>query len=287
MKIAVSGQTLSEKYSLKETLEIIGGYGVKFIEIWPGNLPALSENVSKDSYVDRDVKEAKKLLEEYKIAVSAVSFSGAFADDLASDSSAYEKELCRAVEIAEELGAKLVNHYCYYLSLEQMDFAKLDACMGPALSLAKEKGIVLALENEAHDMTQTAKGMLEIVEHFADDHFKTTFDATNYYQAGEEGFPECYELLKEHIAYIHVKNGCVFDKDRGHIERFRGQKMTGTLEGKEIYYTPTTQGAVNMDGVIRRAKADGYDGFYNVEPHCPVDDVEMFLKQDLEYLLSM
>lgn len=47
--------------------------------------------------------------------------------------------------------------------------------------------------------------MKTIVEHMNSEYFKTNFDATNYYQAGYEGFPYAYEVLKEYIVHVHIK----------------------------------------------------------------------------------
>lgn len=284
MKLGVSGQILGTKYDLAETLRIIRGYQVDHIEIWPCNIAPVGEVISPDSYEGRDVASAAKILKENGMQVSAVSFSGAFNRELTADPDKYSEELCRTVEVAHALGARFVNHYCYYLSMEELDFGRLHRCFDRALELAQRLGVDLVLENEAHDQSGTARGMLKILEEFDHPSFKTNFDATNYYHASEEGYPYAYQLLKPHIGYVHLKNGSVFHPELGDSETFRGAAMSGAMSGHDIYYPFIWQGAVNIDGLLERLKQDDYEGFCVLEPHCPVEHIPMFLLTDLTYI---
>ena len=56
-------------------------------------------------------------------------------------------------------------------------------------------GIIMALENEAHDCTSTPEKMRRILEYFNHPNFKTNFDAVNYFHASCEGFPGAYKAL--------------------------------------------------------------------------------------------
>ena len=145
MKIGVSGQSLGQISSLEETLDFLHELGVSYLEVWPCNIPSFSGENHNDTYANRDVAAAAAMFAKKGIGVSAVSFSGAFAKWLADDEQFYQAELLRAVEVAHELGAKIVNHYCFYLSLHELDVDRLKRVMTPALERAKEYGIVLAL----------------------------------------------------------------------------------------------------------------------------------------------
>ena len=112
------------------------------------------------------------------------------------------------------------------------------------------------MENEAHDITQSPEGMKTIVEHMNSEYFKTNFDATNYYQAGYEGFPYAYEVLKEYIVHVHIKNGCFYHPEFGHEKQCRG----GRLE------------------------KDGYTGFCTMEPHTTPEKCLDFYREETAYL---
>ena len=175
----------------------------------------------------------KKILEKYQIKAACVCFGAGFDKELAKDPELFSRELERAVEIAYELGAKVVNHYCYHVAMgPEISFSELEKYYGRAIRKAKQRKIYLALENEAHDITQSPEGMKTIVEHMNSEYFKTNFDATNYYQAGYEGFPYAYEVLKEYIVHVHIKNGCFYHPEFGHEKQCRGGKMTGMFAGK-------------------------------------------------------
>ena len=93
---------------------------------------------------------------------------------MAKDPELFSRELERAVEIAYELGAKVVNHYCYHVAMgPEISFSELEKYYGRAIRKAKHRKIYLALENEAHDITQSPEGMKTIVEHMNSEYFKT------------------------------------------------------------------------------------------------------------------
>ncbi|WP_028611579.1 sugar phosphate isomerase/epimerase family protein [Paenibacillus harenae] len=285
MKLAISGQVFAETHHLEETLEVISRYGVKTIEIWPGNIAALEEEVCPDTYEGRDVSSAKKVLDQFGFSVSCVSMSAAFHSVISADLGTYAAALVRAVEVAKQLGAKLVNHYCYNLSLNIVpDLERIKQAMTPALRLAEREGIVLCLENEAHDATQTPEGMLSIIKAMDSPNFKTNYDAANYYHAGQEGFPFAYNLLKPHIAYVHLKNGCICNPTLGHSEKSKGSVMTGPLAPNYIYYPTLPEGAVNIDGMLDRLSKDGYSGYCTIEPHTKPELAEHYLQVETAYV---
>lgn len=268
MKIGVSGQSLGKILGLEETITFLRELNVKCMEVWPCNLPVSGDSVFGDTYENRNAERAARILEEGKIQVSAVSFSGAFSGQISGDEKRYSRELVRAVETAHILGAGIVNHYCYFLSLHSLDLEKLKRCMSDALRLAKQYGITMVLENEAHDMTKTPPEMKRIVEAFHDSSFQTNYDAVNYYEACEEGFPYAYDVLKDYIGYVHIKNGC----------------RSGSLSGKKVLYTSIEEGAVNIRGLLDRLRKDCYQGYCIIEPHCPPEEVREYLRRDIDWL---
>jgi len=287
MKLGISGQVLSETKSLEEILQILKKHDVKNIEIWPCNISGTDNNskICPDTYEGRDILKAKDILKEYGIAVACVSMSAAFNREISSNVEVYASALRYTVEVAKELGASYVNHYCYYLCLEEAsDAVRMMKYWEPALNLAEREGIVMCLENEAHDATRTPVGMYRIIEQLGSKNFKTNYDATNYYHAGQEGFPHGYDVLKDHIAYVHIKNGCIYDPDSGHSEKSKGTPMTGAFASNNIYYPPIPEGAVNIDGLLLRLERDGYDGFCVLEPHTTAENAEGYYFQEVGYL---
>lgn len=287
MKLGISGQALSKTRTLEEVLQVLQRFQVNAIELWPENIPAMAgEQYMKGAYRGRDIQKAKEILNRYSVDVACVTMGGAFNRDLVMGVEGYARELVYAVEAARELGAKLVNHYCYHICLmdEALDMGRIIKYFEPAVKKAEELDITLVLENEAHDATRTPEGMLAIVRAVDSSRFKVNFDATNFYHASCEGFPHAYEVLKSHIGYVHLKNGCIFHVGSGHDEYAKGSIMTGVNEGKYIYYPPLPRGAVNMDGLLYRLEMDGYGGYCTLEPHTTPEQVEQYYCEEVAYL---
>ena len=71
-----------------------------------------------------------------------------------------------------------------------------------------------------------------------------TWDPANAAAAGEEAFPSGYHHVRAHITYVHCKNWL---PGRGNVS--------------------IQEGMVNMSAQVAALKADGYTGYYCVEPH--------------------
>ena len=75
-------------------------------------------------------------------------------------------------------------------------------------------------------------------------HFKAIFDFANFVQCGEDT-QECYDLLKDEIVYIHIKDAVSTDSQN---------VVCGTGEGK-------------IPEILAQAIDSGYKGFLTLEPH--------------------
>jgi len=254
MQLGISGEALERTKTLEEILWILQDNGVDTIEIWPTNIPVQGNSVNHQAnrYEGRRIESAKELLKRYGIRVACVTMSGGFDEHMAANVQEYAAALRYTVEVADELGAEVVNHYCYYLSMnENANMRELMVYFESAIKKAEELGIKLALENEAHDATRTPVGMLRIIQAIDSKNFQTNFDACNYYHASQEGYPYAYEVLRDHIVYVHLKNGCIYDPNREHSAESKGTVMTGEFARNCIYYPPIPDGAVNVDGLLR------------------------------------
>ncbi|HWQ78153.1 MAG TPA: sugar phosphate isomerase/epimerase family protein [Anaerovoracaceae bacterium] len=285
MKIAVSGETPGKMYPLSEIAQLIRGYGARAIELWPENVPAGSGQTVHRLYRNRDLGAAKSILDQEGVAVACVAFGGAFDRSIAGDEALYSKELAEAVNAAKYLGVKYVNHYLYYLSMEdRADTERLKRLFSPAIEKAEAAGVTLVLEDEAHDSTKNPVEMLRILEAMDSKYFKVNYDAVNFYQASYEGFPYAYEILKDKIAYIHIKDGCLYVPEHGHSPDALGGMMSGANSGRSIYYPMMGTGILNIYGLIRRIKADGYEGWCTLEPHTTPELWHTYIQAEISYL---
>lgn len=286
MKLAISGENLSYTDDLEFICGVLNANRIQNIELWPLNCePEAGAGVHPRLYSGRDLKKAKKILEAREISVCCVSFCGSFAKDLVEDPARYAKEFARTIEVADYFGARLVNTYCHLISeADQVDGPLLEAYYGDGLARARELGITIVLENEAHDMVRTPERMKAAVDYFDSHHFKTNFDATNYYQASFEAFPLAYDILKDDIAYVHLKNGRIYRSEFCPNENWLGGDLSGPNAPGKIYYTLLEEGCVNMHDLLHRLQKDGYDGYCTLEPHSIREEILAYYEPELEYL---
>ncbi|MGI5894943.1 MAG: sugar phosphate isomerase/epimerase family protein [Candidatus Merdivicinus sp.] len=284
MKLGISGQALENVHTFSEIAAIGKRYGVTHFEIWPSNVSGEGAGYEK-----RDVSEIRKIAQELDITIACVTLGAAFQADAWNSPEEYADLLMSAIEAAKELDCHTVNHYCYALNRsEEVDFSVLERAWLKPLEMAKKSGVVLCLENEAHDATRTPEGMRSILSHFEDDHFKTTFDATNYLHASCEAFPAAYEILKPYIGYVHLKNGCLYRPEAGQESKDRGGPMSGHYAPSPIQYAPLPDGAVNIAGLVQRLKEDDqYHGVCTLEPHTVPERVEMFYERETGWLRQL
>lgn len=285
MILAVSGQALSRYRSLGEILTLLNQLGVRWIELWPLNLEGGGPDAAaqESRYEGKDIEKAKEILNAHGIGVACVTMPGAFFADQAANPDDYLAALKKAVDVAVFLEAGLVNSYCYHFALgREANITPLVKVLKPAAGYAADHGVTLVLENEAHDASATVQGMLRILEAVDSEAMKTNFDSCNYYQATEEAFPNGYRHLKNHIAYMHLKNGCLYDSAFFPEERKRSA-VTGRPGEHNICYPPLPDGAVNIEGLVAQLHQDRYKGFCTLEPHVPQGLLEEYYRIEVAY----
>ena len=282
MKLAISGQQLGGfGKSLEEILSIVKSFSVSWVELWTFNIIGF-KGIKCD---DEGLRRTKKLLDKYGIGVACVTNGGAFVKEMAENPDRYIESMKETIRVAEELGARFVNCYVYYFALgHDADIKPFVKVMRPIVDYAEEMDVTIVLENEAHDASGTPEGMLRILKAINSDYFRTNFDATNYYHANVEPFPYAYEVLKDYIAYVHLKNGCRFIPGV-HPDYAKGAPFAPPNDSQYIFYPPLPYGAVNVEGLIKRLEEDGYDGFCTLEPHVhTLDKLMEYYKIEIEYL---
>ena len=137
--VGLTGQTIGEIMDFASVIRTGRKYGVTHFEVWPLNLPG-----SGLGYRGREAGPVAELLAREGACVDCVTLEAAFVQEAVRDRALYIDMLKGAVDAACALGAKLVNHYCYFINLsETPDFDTLDRYWAEPLSYAKEKGCSL------------------------------------------------------------------------------------------------------------------------------------------------
>ena len=166
------------------------------------------------------------------------------------DEDAYAKQLqqldtlCR---ICNLLDCKYIRMFSFWMVNKNPDDWKdevLKKLRGFA-DIAAKYDVVLIHENEKDIYGDIGSRCKVILDELASPHFKAAFDFANFVQCGEDTVA-CWELLKEHVAYIHIKDAVAGNKEN---------VVCGTGDGKIAQILKTA------------IREDGYEGFLTLEPH--------------------
>ena len=166
------------------------------------------------------------------------------------DEAAYEKQLqqldtlCRICNLAD---CKYIRMFSFWMLNKNPDEWKeevLKKLRGFA-QIAEKYGVILIHENEKDIYGDIGSRCKIILDELASPYFKAAFDFANFVQCGEDT-EACWEMLKEHVVYIHIK-----DAVRGNNENV----VCGTGDGK-------------IPELLKKAiREDSYEGFLTLEPH--------------------
>ena len=183
--------------SLKEQCEALNGFGIGNIELRGVN----GKNVSV--LTSSEVKEAKKILDDYGIKVSSIG-SPLGKIDIDGDLGEHLETAKRVYETAKVLGAKNVRIFSFYSKNAPFDKSKIYAGLEKLVDLSDDTGLTLCHENEALIYGESPEKCLEIAEYFGG-RVKCVFDMGNFVLDGYEPMA-AYKLLLDHIEYFHIKD---------------------------------------------------------------------------------
>ncbi|MGI5958689.1 MAG: sugar phosphate isomerase/epimerase family protein [Massiliimalia sp.] len=201
-------------------------------------------NVSK--LTGEQAKTIKKKLDGAGITVSSVG-SPIGKIEITQEFAPHFEDFRRTVETAHILGTRNIRMFSFFIP----EGEKAEDYREPVLErltrlkeYAKQEDVVLLHENEKEIYGDTAKRCLDLMEQLADDHFQAVFDFANFVQCKQNPL-EAFQLLKDYIAYIHVKDAKWED---------------GTV-------VPAGQGDGCLREVFDRLDQAGYTGYLSLEPH--------------------
>ena len=200
-KIILSAFADEYSASFTEQLEGMRKFGIDFVEVRGVD----GKNVS--ILTPAEVKEVKSKLDFYGMGASSIG-SPVGKVKLDGDLNAHLDMTKRVLETANELGARYVRMFSFYApdGEDIVDYkGKVFEELAKLTALAKSHGVVLCHENEAKIYGDVPARCREIYDAFGGD-IKTVFDMGNYVLEGVKPYPNGYELLKDSIAYFHIKD---------------------------------------------------------------------------------
>lgn len=186
--------------SFEEQLTALNEFEIENIEIRflnGKNISVLKRN---------EATEAKKKLDAFGINVSAIG-SPIGKIQLEGDINDHLETAKRIFESSNIFDTRYIRVFSFYAP-NGKDIADMKSevlyYLEKFVVLAREYGITLCHENEAKIYGDTPNRCKELLDHFSGE-LKCVFDMGNFVLEGAEPYT-AYELLKEDIAYFHIKD---------------------------------------------------------------------------------
>lgn len=176
------------------------------------------------------------------------------------------EELC---VIANTLSTKYIRIFSFYPN-EGSDFndAKDEVIkkLKVFVDIAQRFEVILIHENEKDIFGDIASRCVQLFEAIPSPYFKAVIDPANFVQMKEDPIT-CYEQLKDHIVYVHIKDACYSDDQN---------VVCGSGDGK-------------IKELLTKLMSVNYMGFLTLEPHLVIfdslkdlelKDVQEIIKED-------
>ena len=223
---------------------VASGVGLRFVELrsaWGVNLLDLTAE---------QLDEVERVLVEHGLKVSSI---GSPIGKIGIDED-FEPHLARmrhAAALARRFGAPFIRLFSFLVpSGEDPDdhrdevLRRMEALAG----VAEEWGVTAIHENEVGVYGDIPRRCHDLVASVDSPHLRHTWDPANFVQVGVRPLTDAYALLRPALAYIQIKDAHL---GSGEVD------VAGGGDGE-------------LPETIRALRADGYDGFFSLEPHLDV-----------------
>ena len=230
---------ISDDFSLQ--CKIASGLGLRYVEVrsaWGTNILDLdSDQMSK----------LQETLATYGLKVSSIgSPIGKISID--DEFSPHLDRMRHAVEVAEALEAPYIRIFSFFIPAGVDPDSRRDEVLSRMAALAEVAAgadVILVHENEKEIYGDVPRRCLDIVTSVSSPRLQLAWDPANFVQVGVRPFTEGYALLRPHVGYIQIKDALLADAT---------VVVAGAGDGEVVE-------------TIRALRADGFDGFFSLEPH--------------------
>ena len=230
---------ISDDFSLQ--CKIASGLGLRYVEVrsaWGTNILDLDSG---------QLSKLRETLAEYELKVSSIgSPIGKISID--DEFPPHLERMRHAVEVAEALEAPYIRIFSFFIPAGVDPDSRRDEVLSRMAALADVAAgadVILVHENEKEIYGDVPRRCLDIVTSVSSPRLQLAWDPANFVQVGVRPFTEGYALLRPHVGYIQIKDALLADAT---------VVVAGAGDG-EVAET------------IRALRADGFDGFFSLEPH--------------------
>lgn len=190
----------------------------------------------------------KDFMREYGLICTYATYEGLLADNEENTRRSHQSIL-KSLKFTEYAGARILRINISYdnkpFNPKIMDEPWWNQSVKEVIAMAKEKRIILALENSPLKEAGSPEFLLEIINRFNSPQLRITFNNGNWVINGYDEF-EALKLLEKHIIYVHLKD---------------------LIKNADGQYESTVIGAGELDvkGLASKVRQTGYRGLYALE----------------------
>ena len=224
-----------------EQCQVAAALGLQFIEVrsaWGINILDLDA---------QQLATVRQTLADHGLAVSSIgSPIGKIPID--EDFEPHLQRARHAGEVANLLGAGFIRIFSFFIRDGSDPDDHRDEVLRRMTALAEvatDAGVIMLHENEKEIYGDIPRRCLDIVTSVGSPNLKLAWDPANFVQVGVRPFTEGYADLRPHVAYVQIKDALLADAS---------VVVAGAGDGELVE-------------TVRALRADGFDGFFSLEPH--------------------
>jgi sugar phosphate isomerase/epimerase len=237
----LSGFSDEISHDFREQCEVVSGLGLKYLEIrsaWNVNILDLD---------DDQLGTVQQTLKEFDLSVSSIG-SPIGKIGIHDDFEPHLERMRHAAEVADRFDAPYIRIFSFFIPEGDDPDRHRDEVlrrMRALADVAEQSDVVLLHENEKEIYGDIPRRCLDIVTSVDSPKLRLAWDAANFVQVGVRPFTEGYDALRPYVAYVQIKDARLADAS---------VVVAGAGDGEVVE-------------TIRALRADGFDGFFSLEPH--------------------
>jgi sugar phosphate isomerase/epimerase len=256
--------------SLPQLADIAVDVGADALELWPGNISGLG------------FREIRRVVKKRGLTTACINASAEYRVHGPIDLREIRRHLLSCVELADAVGAALVNVYVGPTDDDQL--ARTMHALEPVLAAAEQANVSLVVENhfdnrnedpECRALARTPEGVFSLWR-ASGGRLGNTFDPANFLIAGVEPFPFAYCIVRDAMRYVHIKG----------VTRLHGNNQNHLTDSHQGSFGVVAAGggAINYSGLLGALIESGFDGVLMVEPHVAERDALESASETITYL---
>lgn len=234
---------------LDKQLQVVKGLGMKYISLRSADKKGIADYTPEEFE-----RELLPRLNEAQVKISSMgSPIGKISVDSQEEFEKQKHQLEEICKMCRASGCGFIRMFSFYIpeGKNPDDYREtVISRLKEFVAIAEKYEVVLIHENEKDIYGDIGRRCKIIFDEIRSPYLKAAFDFANFVQCKEDT-KVCWDMLREHVAYIHIKDAVYTDNEN---------VLCGTGDGK-------------IEEILKEAICEeGYEGFLTLEPHLVLFD---------------